>query len=179
MFRHSVLAAAFLAAFCVSANAGVITKQVDFSISGIGPIDPVTGTLKISLDPTLPYTDQTVGIAVSSLNLTVSSPIGFNYFPLSGMLMIGGTQNGVGGLSSLTYDFSLLINYFSTAPEFFLLDYVQGGATGYIGDRYNENVVVNQLAVKDVQEIPEPVTGSLFGAGFAGLMAMGRKRKKA
>lgn len=179
MFRHSVLAATFLAASLVSANAGVITKQVDFSISDIGVVDPVTGSFAVSLDPSQTYVDQTAGLAIKSLNLSVSSPFGFNYSPISGMLILGATQNGVAGLSSLTYDFTLLIDHFLTAPQFFALDYIQGGASGYFGDRFHGMVVVNQLSVQDVQDIPEPITLSLFGVGFAGLWAMRRKPKKA
>jgi hypothetical protein len=177
MLRHSVLATAFLVASIVSANAGIITKQVDFSISGIGAVTPVTGSFTISLDPSLAYFDQTSGLVMHSLNLTVGSPVTFDYLPIGERLLIGGAQSGNNGITSGGYDFLIAFSQLFTTPQFVTMGYFQGGDQPSIG-AFSSPGVVGQVSAKDV-DVPEPVTLSLFGAGFAGLIAARRRRKKA
>lgn len=158
-----------------AANAALITKHVEFSISGNGPVSPVIGSYTISLDPTQSDTDASAGLVMNSLNLTVNSPVLFNYLKNSDILVIGGSTFTNTGIMVGDYDFYFAVNNFTTAPEFGGLAYVQGGPLNFFV--IPNGAVVNQLSVTDVQEVPEPATLSLFGAGVAGALAMRRRRK--
>lgn len=177
MHRKSFLAACFFVAAIASADAAAITKHVEFSISGNGPVSPVVGSFTITMDPTLNYSDATAGLVMDSLNLTVNSPVAFDYSKFSDILVIGGTATTNTGLAVGDYDFYFGINNFIAGQQFGGLAFVQGGPLNFYVPALG--AVVNQLTVTDVQEVPEPLTTSFFSAGLIGAAALRRRKRPA
>jgi hypothetical protein len=186
-------AAALAMLFTTPSFAGVITRQIDFSFSGVAqvsplspvvppPVSPVTGSFTLTFDPTQAYANQTAGLITNSLNLTSTSAIGFSYFLPQDILTIGGTANGVTGVSTGVFDFSVRMDHFMTAPVIGSAGYSQGGPTYAAGASVTgTNVVGNlqfTLTVEDPTKIPEPMTMSLFVTGLAGAAALRRRRKQ-
>ncbi len=172
-----------------------ITRQVDFSFSGVvqvsggpavpPPVSPVIGSFTITFDPTLAYTDQSIGLVLNSLNLTLGSTAGFTYFQPQDILVFGGLAGagGAQGIVSNTFDVSVRIDHFQTAPIIGSAGYSQGGPTYAAGASVTGTNVIGNLSstltVKDpTAQIPEPVTLSLFSAGLIGAAILRRRRKQ-
>lgn len=75
-FLMAAPAVLLLAAF--QANAAPMTDDVSFSATGFtafpggtAPVDPVTGSFTITLDPALNYSDDTADITLTSLNIAL------------------------------------------------------------------------------------------------------------
>src|SRR5271168_1696950 len=109
--RSILLFSAFVAgSFAVgaqAANAALVNDLVTFSASGFTsafgqpvPTDPVTGSFTITFDPTQTYIDQTIGITLKSLNISLGSALAFDYSPTGNThgaadeLVVGGLQEG-------------------------------------------------------------------------------------
>lgn len=125
-----LLAAALFLGFSLRANAALETLTIDFTASGFpagAPVDPVQGSVTLTLDTTVAVGNQTTDITLNSLNLQLNSPIAFQYEPLAlgnaiDTLVIGGYNGGAAGLDY--YDFGLLIRGLeSGAPVFYSFSY--------------------------------------------------------
>ena len=134
----SVAAAAMVTFAAGAASAAVITDTFTFTAAGFQsafgqpvPVDPVTGSVTVTFDPTQTYFNQTAGITMNSLNLTLdSSAVSFNYSPTAtsfsdgsaldaGELIIGGAELGAAlvQISPTTQnDFYVHIDNAATAP---------------------------------------------------------------
>src|SRR5581483_5967052 len=120
-----------LAAWTNCASASTITQTVDFSATNFTtihgspvPTDPVTGSFKVTFDPSFGATDDTTHIVVNSLNIPVDSTIGFTYYT---NLQFGGISYGTNGVIStgIESDFALT---FAGDLSYGHLMYVRKGA---------------------------------------------------
>lgn len=108
-----------------------ITYNVSFSASSFGistgtdpaPVDPVTGSFTITLDPTVTVVDETAGIALSTLNISLGSALAYNFDASTQLLIVGGIETGAESIQILpsTDDFYLHISNFVGAPVFSFL----------------------------------------------------------
>jgi hypothetical protein len=141
-------------------------------------MDPVTGSFTITFDPTQTYTDST-GITLNTQNISLDSPLVFDYSPSTGELVVGGSSDGAAGvyLESGNADFYLQILAFTSAPTFNQLGYVtEDGSYFYsaIGTGAGSSVTVTPVSAT-----PLPAALPLFATGFGvmGLFGWRRKRK--
>ena len=135
--RFAVVALMSTTMVAAPANAGLVTYDISFSANtfqvGAGgnpaPVDPVTGEVIITFDPTVAVTDSTANIRRDSLNIKLGSAISFSYDPTmdNGLLTIGGINDGAGSIiyNPSTNDFWLFIENFTTTPTFDQLGYTQ------------------------------------------------------
>ncbi|HEV8070243.1 MAG TPA: PEP-CTERM sorting domain-containing protein [Planctomycetaceae bacterium] len=175
-----VLAAVTLLSVASPAKASLMGYDVSFSASnfqvGAGsnpaPVDPVTGEFKITLDPTLTYTNDTADISLTSLNIVLGSALSFSYSPTAGTfpagtLRVGGLEDGSDSIlfNPSTNDFWLQIANFATSPAFTQVGYTQ---TSVSSD--NLFYTLNQtgsVTVTPIVNTPEPTSICLLGLGFA------------
>lgn len=173
------------------ANAIPVTKDVTFSGSpvqdflgvSVPPVDPVTGSFSITLDPTLTYTNSG-GITSESVNLVVSSSWVFNYDPGTDRLEVGGSSAGADTVifDPSTNDFWLFINGFlSGSPTFVQIGYSQTSvsARNLFGTLSGNGTV--SVVDPPPPQVPVPAALPLFatGLGLLGIAGWRRKRKSA
>lgn len=118
-------------------RAATVTYHISFTATPIQfdfgggtttpPIDPVTGSFTITLDPSHDYSTTTAGITLDSLNLKLGSKLAFRYEKDIDLLQIGGKEASVTGFDfGLTNDFYLDIDGLTgPAPYSQLLRYIQ------------------------------------------------------
>jgi hypothetical protein len=151
------------------------------------PVNPVVGSFTVTFDPALgTITNQTSGIAVNSLNVTVASPIAFSYSAANtDELQIGGLDQGTGGLTDGVSDFLLdIFDASGPQPFFGNMDYTIVGttvATGQFSDFAADSRADGTVTVLPALDVPEPSTLPLFVAGGLLLVAsyVSRKRRHA
>lgn len=178
-----------------AANAAIVSDLVTFSASGFTsafgdpvPTDPVTGSFTITFDPTQTYTDQTIGITLKTLNISLGSALAFDYSPTGNgngaadELVVGGLQAGAGAvyLSPTVYDdFYLHILTYSSTPTFQQLGYTTSSAIADTNYFYTDlpNSGAGSVTVTPITgATPEPATWAMMLAGFAGLGFLGYRR---
>lgn len=111
------------------AKASTVTDLISFTATGAS-ISPISGSITITFDPTLTYTDATgPDVFLSSLgSISVGSPLAFTYTTGSGgFLTLGGLPNGADNAVPGTNDFLLQIGNFNTTPFVNLFFYSQVG----------------------------------------------------
>ncbi|MDQ6847002.1 MAG: PEP-CTERM sorting domain-containing protein [Candidatus Dormibacteraeota bacterium] len=183
-----------------SAQAGVITEDISFSLSGFlditgnapPPIPLITGSITVTYDPTHTYDNDTTDIVVHSLTgITVDSTLGFTY--QGGLLEFGGIQNDADFVGSNTNDLVVAFNVTDPAhPQF-----VPCSTPGYTCGKYTGSSLVEaagytrvgtntawfygapQSAVSPTPPVPEPETYALLIAGLGVLGIASRRRNKA
>jgi hypothetical protein len=179
-----------------AANAALVNDLVTFTASGFTsafgqpvPTDPVTGSFTITFDPTQTYVDQTIGITLKSLNISLGSALAFDYSPTANTngdadeLVVGGLQAGAGSvfLSPTVFDdFYLHILTYSSTPTFQQVGYTTSSATADsnyfftdLPDSGAGSVTVTPITPGGV---PEPSTWAMMLAGFAGLGFLGYRQ---
>ena len=167
LFLLSVFACSTL--LPASAMAATIAYNVSFTASGDVPAN---GSYTLTFDPTLAYSDTTTGLVVNSYNNGYGSPAvtAFNYDPTAGgVLLLGGTNNGVNGMAWGTNDYVLVINSFTTAPtlnSFYVSTTTlpSSGLTDYTG-----TVTVTPAVT------PEPSSFFLVATGLIGVLNAARR----
>jgi hypothetical protein len=178
-----------------AANAAIVSDLVTFSASGFTsafgepvPTDPVTGSFTITFDPTLTYVDQTAGITLKTLNISLGSALAFDYSPTGNThgdadeLVVGGLQDGADSvlLSPTVFDdFYLHILTYSSTPTFQQVGYTTSSATpnsNYFFTDLPDSGVGSVTVTPITGTAPEPATWAMMLAGFAGLSFLGYRR---
>ncbi|HEY2616572.1 MAG TPA: PEP-CTERM sorting domain-containing protein [Acetobacteraceae bacterium] len=177
-------------ALAVPAAAAPITRTYDVTVNNVhdltgnnvaAPFNPVVGSFTVTFDPALlTIVNQTSGITVNSLNLTVASPIAFSYSAANtDEVQIGGLDQGTGGLTDGLSDF--LVDIFDASgqqPFFGNMTYTISAttvATGQFSDFGPSSRADGTVTVVPGLAVPEPPMSVLFLAG--GLLSVAVKRR--
>jgi hypothetical protein len=165
-----------------SVKANLITETINFTASdfspeegfGAAPMDPVTGSFTITLDPTVDYTVGTT-ISLNSINITTAvQPVFFHYsaaFDGGSLFVCSSILAPMCGTLGAVNSFALGISDFQTAPTFYYLDYAQASVPTAVWRAGNGYV-----------SVPGPVVGTgipglVICSG--GLLAWWRRRRRA
>lgn len=176
----------------VPADAVPITRTYNVTVNNVhdqtgnnvaAPANPVIGSFTVTFDPALlTIANQTTGITVNTLNVTVASPIALSYnHNNTDELQIGGLAGGTGGLTDGTADFLLdIFDAPNAAPFFGNMDYTifaTSAATGQFSDFAADIRADGILSVTATAAIPDPPMLATILAG--GLLSVGiHKRRK-
>ena len=155
-----------------TANATLITQQIDFTASGFpaaAPTDPVIGSVTLTYDPMGgDITNQTTDITLNSLNISIAGTvIAFSYDASSDLLSVGGLVDGA-GVTFGTNDFVFSILNVSTAPTALIFLYTTE-------DTFS-NFDTGTIAF-NVSTVPEPSALALFSVGLAMLVLLRLRRR--
>jgi PEP-CTERM motif len=191
----SALVAGVVAVGAQAANAALVNDLVTFTASGFTsafgqpvPTDPVTGSFTITFDPTQTYTDETSGITLKSLNISLGSALAFDYSPTGNTngdadeLVVGGLQTGAGSVSlapTVFDDFYLHIFTYSSTPTFQQVGYTTSSATpnsNYFFTNLPDSGAGSVTVTPITSGVPEPSTWAMMLAGFAGLGFLGYRQ---
>jgi hypothetical protein len=185
------LALAVLSA--TSASAANQTFDVTFSANSFSsinfnppPVDPVTGSFRITFDTSQTYLNDTADIQAKTLNIDISSLFSFTYSAAGvpgesapDQLVVGGLQDGSAHVrfSPASNDFWLFIDNVSTNASFDQVGYSQ---TSVNGD--NLFFTVGQTGTFGITpvtgSVPEASTWAMMLLGFAGLGYTGYRRAR-
>jgi hypothetical protein len=164
-----------------SVNATVLTRTYSFKVwdltnyeNDVPPVDPVIGSVTLTLDNTQTVIDQTTGITLNGLNVALGSPIAFSYYVGNDSLVIGGLQNTVSSVAGQTDDFLIQIFDVSTNPYIWWLSY------SYVGQPGNNYLTLTSppRAMLSVTPAPEPATWAMMLGGFGAIGGAMRARRK-
>lgn len=129
------LIVAFVTIAPLPLSAEVVTRTFIFSASNffpiVAPYQRVSGSFTVTWDNNLSYNNNTSVIQLNSLNIPLSSQLGFTYLPAFNQINIGGISGQAGGLITGTNDFSLQFNSI-TGNLSNVFRYIVPG--GYAGD---------------------------------------------
>jgi hypothetical protein len=143
----------------LAARAATITETIDFTATFLAaPVNPVTGSFTITLDPTV-LIQRATTVAFNEVNIMPSAiPPMFDYVPSinGGRLTVCSTK----ALPGCTVDagfnsFFLTIDHFQSTPTFTRFDYAQSSVPGFF------STVAGSVSV---------VPGPIAGAGLPGLI---------
>jgi PEP-CTERM motif len=184
-----VVGGAVMGAAGSSALGATITDDVTFTSTNFtsfpagetAPVDTVTGSFRITFDPTQTYVDETSGITLTGLNITLGSSLGFDYSPTgpdADELFVGGIADTVKlvDFSPSADDFVLQIKTFTASPVFNQVVYAQVAAGDFQfftpGAGADGSVTVTPVT----GSVPEPSTWAMMFLGFAGLGFLGYRQ---
>jgi hypothetical protein len=175
-------------------DAAVITRTYDFTVNNVhdqtrnnvpAPINPVFGSFTVTFDPALgTIVNQTSGITVNSLNVTIASPIAFSYNAANtDEVQIGGLDQGTGGLTDGVSDFLLdIFDASGPQPFFGNMDYTIFAttiATGQFSDFAADTRADGTVTVVPTLAVTEPPMLVLFVVGGLLSVAVNRGRSPA
>jgi hypothetical protein len=191
----AAIASVGLIALATTARAAPQTFDVTFTAHGFTsefgqpvPVDPVTGSFLIAIDPTQTYIDEQADLANFTINTPVAGGLSFTYSPTGvtgqsspGELVVGGVFDGAFQvqINPPTDDFYLQIPNFFTAPTYQQLGYVQAaiGAENLF-DTHSDTLGSVTVTPVLTSGVPEPSTWAMLltGFGFFGLLGYRKTR---
>jgi hypothetical protein len=194
-----------LGSLASGAKAATVTETYDFTLTNFvdiinnasAPIPTVTGSFTVTFDPLASVSNQTTGFTFNTTpGLVSDSPIGFTEFGASSPtgdteIAVGGTETGANELLGNTNDpivFFDIPNASDPADASLVVCSQPGFRCGNFTG--NETVYASGYALAGTSSIffataqtvtsavPEPATWAMMLAGFGGLGATMRARRK-
>ena len=176
----AALLAAIFASFALPASAATITQSIVFSATNFFaygaypvPVDPVTGSITVTYDPSIEVQFVTAGVTLNGINIPhdTSYPLMLFNSPAAGQIGFGLTGGPVipgyfslalrPGLGTGTFLYSTLFD-----PMYLPFD-----PAGY-GQFYSSNVTYA------ISQTPIPAALPLFASALGGIGLIGWKRRK-
>jgi hypothetical protein len=186
MIARNVLIAFALIATTAPATAATITRTFAFTgtniqnISGTtpSPLSSVSLNFTVTFDPLVgvPFPGQSSGLTLNSTNLTLGSPFAFVFAPGSNQRMtLGGTANGVFGISANNDDFTLdFTGAGGATPQVSIFQFATSGTPGNAYRAFTTALTFTDL----VAPVPEPATWALLILGFGAMGVLMRRRRR-
>ena len=178
---------ALSALWAAPCHAALVTHSFSFTASGFiplrgpdaAPVNPVSGMVTVTFDPSVSRFNQTTGVVLNSLNLPApESDIGFNYRADLDQLIVGGIFVDVDGLLSGD-DFSFVIGgAASSSPTFVQFAYTLADRLPHVWSSTFGSVTRDGDPVPDpgpTNNVPEPTTLAL---ALTAALAAGLRRKR-
>jgi hypothetical protein len=152
-------------------------KAYNYTIDGnpldLPPVDPVIGSISVTFDNAVDYTNEGNGITLNYLNLQLGSTIVFSYSTEFDTLMVGGSNIGSNGYMWGDDDFTMFI-YDATGK-------VPNDYAGFLG--YTQHTSINsfesgafEVTSRPSGAVPEPASWALMVGGF-GLVGGAMRRR--
>ena len=148
----------------------------DFTgVNAVPPVSFALGQFAFSLDPAH---DSTGSAALNFVNLP-HGPVGYIYTASNGLLMLGGTLEGVDAVGSGTDDLLLQVSNFNSVPTFSLFGYAEVSFPGPVFVAGNGSIHVDVTGTSPVAATPIPGALPLFISAIGGLGLLGWRRRNA
>lgn len=188
----TLFAAAAAVAFCttVGAQAAVVTRTysfvatdfVGFFFGETPPVAEVSGSFRLTFDPTLIVDEQTTGLEVLSLSWPFAGPVTYSTFPGTLNLAIG---IGSSALTRGTDGFALLLDNagrdFGAASRpldrFNDFRYTTAGTDDFF--RAGDWAFYLGPLPEPPSSVPAPAAFGLLAAGLVSVMGLVRRRRSA
>ncbi|GAB2174781.1 hypothetical protein [Dongia sp. agr-C8] len=159
------------AALASSVSLSIAFFATDFeSVNGASraPVSPVTGTFHVTFDPAQAYHDETNGIDATALNISVGSPLAFDYNVLSHALIIGGLNATTRGVAYGTDDFIFEVLLYPPHYAFHFMYSTASTEDSFYPNRLHGSVT----------QTPIPAALPLFASALGVLCIVGWHRKQ-
>lgn len=173
--KNALIAAAVLSLLAAPADAALF--KIDFSFATSGTPNPATGSVTIDNAFDSDVAGTVIGLTVNALNFEVDFflldfKVAYQYSFGSDTLIIGGVDNGPGGITTDTNDFRVSIDEFlAGSPPTAVAMLTQGA--GFIAVDASTTLNITELT-DDTGAVPLPATLPLVITAL-GLLGLSRR----